>query len=65
MASKFQLPRAYGGVCFMVSLVTGNYLISRDIEKQQRGFYFDEDSGKHAMGFEELHRREIGDSLAP
>ena len=65
MATKFQLPRAYGGVCFLTSLVTGNYLISRDIEKHQRTAYFDEDGGQHAMGFEVIHRKEIGDSLAP
>ena len=68
MASNLNLPRAYGGVCLLVSTISMNYLIARDIEKNQRAYYFEEDqSGEqmHKRGFEELHRKEIGDGLAP
>ena len=58
------VPRAYGGVCFLVSLISGNYLVSRDIERHQRAYYFEEDGGLHKRGYEDLHRREVGDSLA-
>ena len=59
------IPRAYGGVCLLVSLISGNYLLARDIEKHQRQYYFEEDNGLHKRGFEEQHKEKIGDSLAP
>ena len=59
------LPRTYGGVCFMVSLISGNYLITRDTEKLQRQAYFEEDGGMHGHSFEGEHRQLIGDGLAP
>lgn len=66
-SSNLVLPRAYGGVCLLVSSISFNYLVSRDIEKNQRAYYFDEDpAGKqmHERNFEEIHRKEVGDSLA-
>ena len=50
------LPRTYDGVCFMVSLISGNYLITRDTEKLQRQAYFEEDGGMHSHSFEAEHR---------
>ena len=58
------VPRAYGGVCFLVSLISGNYLVARDIEKHQRSYYFEEDGGLHKRTFEDIHLKEIGDTLA-
>ena len=59
------LPRAYGGVCFLVSSISLNYLVSRDIEKHQRQYYFEEDNGRHKSNYEAQHRQVIGDNLAP
>ncbi len=55
------LPRAYGGVCFMVSLISGNYLITRDTEKIQRQAYFEDDGGMHKLQFENEHIKQVGD----
>ena len=51
------IPRAYGGVCFLTSLISGNYLLTRDTEKLQREFYFSlDDMSLHKRGFEDQHR---------
>ena len=60
----YSLPRAYGGVTFFASLVSGNYLLARDIEKHQRKFYFEEDGGLHERSFSKMHMEQTGDSLA-
>ena len=52
-----KIPRAYGGVCFMTSLVSGNYLLTRDAEKLQREYYFSlDDMSLHKGAFESQHR---------
>ena len=56
----------FGGVCFLTSLITGNYLVTRDTEKWQREAYFHEmDGGAHERTFSDIHRKEVGDILAP
>ena len=61
-----QIPRAYGGVCFLTSLITGNYLITRDKEKWHREHYFhDGDMGMHERTWLDTHRQHVGDNLAP
>ncbi len=39
----FALPKAYGGVCFLVSLTTGACLVTSDLERIQRQHCFSDE----------------------
>ena len=58
----FALPKAYGGVCFLVSLTTASCLTSSDLERLQRQDCFSNEFMDYT--FNELHQREIGDDTA-
>lgn len=40
---SFNLPKAYGGVCLLVSAITGNCFIMGEFERVQREYYFNQD----------------------
>lgn len=60
--SKFMIPKAYGGVTLMVSLVTGGCLVMGDLDRAHRQQFFTNDFLEFT--FNELHQKEIGDDVA-
>lgn len=62
MASKLKIPKIYGGVTLMASLITGNCLVSGDYERLQRLYSFDNDFMEY--NFTDKHQKEVGDDTA-
>jgi hypothetical protein len=56
------IPKAYGGVTLMVSVVTGACLITWDVERLQRQYSFSQEFLEYS--FNEQHQREVGDDTA-
>ena len=56
------LPKAYGGVCFLVSLTTGSTLVSSDLERIERTQSFSNEFMDFT--FNDTHQREVGDDTA-
>jgi len=57
-----KLNRAFGGVTFLVSTITGNYLYTQDLERIQRQATFTEDFMQYNFGAR--HNKEVGDDVA-
>ena len=56
------IPKAYGGVTLMVSVVTGGCLVMGDAERLQRQYSFTQEFLEYH--FNEQHQREVGDDTA-
>ena len=59
---SIHIPKAYGGVALLSTIITGGCLVTADMERLQRQSSFSNDFMD--FNFTELHQKEIGDDPA-
>ena len=59
---SIHIPKAYGGVALLSTLITGGCLVTGDLERVQRLAAFNEDFMD--INFTEKHQKEVGDDPA-